>query len=124
MKKFYSLLVVLVLSYTASHAQLNTAGLPAFDEEIDDSGISMAKFAVYPNPTTGNFKVSVGAFKGEKVAVMILDANGRMVEYRHVENCTAGTAVDFNLSKFSKGMYIIKVINAKTSHTAKLIVGR
>jgi hypothetical protein len=72
--------------------------------------------ALMPNPTTGKFTVTLSSsLKNGKV--MLLDANGKIVENR-TEN---GNTLSFDLSSRSSGIYFVRIENEGKVFTFKVI---
>ena len=75
---------------------------------IDD--VNSSNVAVYPNPVTDRLNV-----EGEGISeVNVIDLNGRTVASAH----SAGV---IDLSAFSTGMYIVRVVAADGVHTSKIV---
>lgn len=85
----------------------NTAGI----EEFDASDV-----LVYPNPSNGNFIVSVNV-EGQKT-IVITDLAGKIVE---IVNTTDNT-IAINNPKLTAGVYLVKTNTLKGQITKKLIV--
>jgi hypothetical protein len=129
MKNLYLLLLVLFTTAFAAHSQDLPSNLPSFDDNIDDVGTTAvvsktttSKFSVYPNPTTGNVNINIASFKAERLAVLILNTNGRMVGYKRIENSKDHSVTSINVSNLPTGMYVIKVVNDTRPLATRLIV--
>ena len=70
--------------------------------------VAQSDFSMYPNPSTGNAKVSVSN-SGEPTNVMVFDNSGRLVQQARISNGNS-----YNITNLQKGIYIIKVTNEKT----------
>ena len=76
---------------------------------------------VYPNPSDGNFTVTVEGMTGENVRITILSTTGRVLLNREV----AGNNVlheQFNLSNVSRGLYFIRIDNGKTMTVKRIVI--
>jgi photosystem II stability/assembly factor-like uncharacterized protein len=82
---------------------------------IDLKNIADNKLTVYPNPSTGKFRI----FNANNSVVNIYDVTGNLVYTTKVNNDNA-FAIDF--TNQAKGMYIIKVENSKEVKTQKLVI--
>ncbi|MDE3183582.1 MAG: T9SS type A sorting domain-containing protein [Bacteroidota bacterium] len=72
--------------------------------------------ALMPNPTTGKFTITLSNnLKNGKV--MLLDANGKIIENR-TEN---GNSISFDVSSRSSGIYFIRIENEGEKFTFKVI---
>ena len=67
-----------------------------------------SEFTVYPNPTTGNAKVSV-SHSTDASNVMVFDNSGRLVQRARILNGNS-----YDITNLQKGIYIIKVTDEKT----------
>lgn len=82
-------------------------------------GVNAASdFIVFPNPSSGNAKVTVSDIS-EPTDIQVIDNSGRVVK---VYSMMSGNTVDLN--GLQKGMYMIRVINKQSgeSSTKKLTV--
>jgi len=79
---------------------------------------------LYPNPSNGNFNVSINNLETTDLVVNVIDMNGKMV-YNQVVGTVSGSAIlPFNLTGLSAGTYNMQFIaNGKTS-TMRFIVGQ
>jgi len=77
---------------------------------------------VYPNPTSGKFKLRLDNFKASKAEIIVVDASGTIIEKQTIELTTDGQIVNFNLSKNAPGLYVIKVITNTAVQTTKVLL--
>jgi hypothetical protein len=84
--------------------------------------LSGAKAAVYPNPTSGSFTLSLEGFKGGvEMAVSSLD--GRKILSQKVDTEGDGTLQEhFDLAGQPKGVYLLKVTGLKEVLVCKIIL--
>ncbi|MDX1444984.1 T9SS type A sorting domain-containing protein [Lishizhenia sp.] len=75
---------------------------------------------VYPNPTSDVLNI-VSNIEHENLEVMILDLNGRVV-LTSSSVLMSGSTVKMDVSSLTEGMYMLKVFNANTSTTYKVVV--
>ncbi len=90
-----------------------TATPLATDNFTDPKAIS-----IYPNPSKGQFTISIPQFSGE-VNVMVVDMNGRIVY--DVKNETFSNDKSIDLSTLQSGMYLIKISGKEINYTQKII---
>jgi hypothetical protein len=76
--------------------------------------------AVYPNPSSGKFDVQVNSRK--KAEIIILNANGKVIEQRTLAAEAANLPVRFNIGKLSAGIYLVKIITDGGVQTQKLVI--
>ncbi len=81
-----------------------------------DNGKSVT--SVYPNPTNQNIIVSFGIDKVN--AIEIYNANGQSVFSKQL-NKTAHTSESFDISRFQRGVYFVKVYSDKGAILKKII---
>lgn len=92
-------------------------GLNGFD--------NIFKFKLFPNPTKGEFEVSLNQFKGEIINLSIIDLQGRVIEERKI-SCSSNESLKerFNLTDSSNGVYFIAIRNENGVEVKKLILAR
>ena len=76
---------------------------------------------VYPNPTTGSFKLEITGAKYEQIRVEIYGMTGETVLS---ETRSGATVYDFSLSGRPAGIYFIKVVSGETIMSTKLVKTR
>lgn len=76
---------------------------------------------VYPNPTTGKFKIVNNGIPAERIDVAVLDITGSIVISK---NCFMGNDCDFDLSTLPQGCYFLRIKSAGDYLTRKLVVIR
>ncbi|MBN2174470.1 MAG: T9SS type A sorting domain-containing protein [Bacteroidales bacterium] len=63
----------------------------------------------YPNPTTGILKLDYSLLKNQKVSAEIFDLSGRLIDYASEEQFEGENNLQFDMSKFSNGIYFLQV---------------
>jgi len=95
-------------------------GFTAYSEirTVKGSSAAVSDFIVFPNPSTGDAKVTVSDIS-EPTDVQLIDYSGRILKNVSMNN---KNTVDFN--SLQSGMYMIRIINKNTgaSSTKKLNV--
>ncbi|MEJ7684499.1 MAG: choice-of-anchor Q domain-containing protein [Segetibacter sp.] len=81
-------------------------------------------FGIYPNPNNGQFNVQLNTTKATKAEVLVLNAQGSIVERRQVQLTGKGQTLSFNLGNKATGLYIVKVISEDGVQTMKVAVQR
>lgn len=71
---------------------------------------------VYPNPTSNNIKVKIDKNQGENI-VSLLNSNGQLLTQKEINGWGE---LQFNLSNFPSGLYIIRVNNSHGSTVKKV----
>ena len=82
---------------------------------------SLANFAVYPNPTQGNFTVQFNSDSSQPVQVDLYDLRGRSVYHANFEN-TGFFAQNIQLTAVQAGVYVLKVKDGTKQVTRKLVI--
>ncbi|MCI5056481.1 MAG: T9SS type A sorting domain-containing protein [Flavobacteriales bacterium] len=73
---------------------------------------------IFPNPSKGDFRISLDESVKGNVNLTVTDINGKVV---HTEKLKASKAKDFNLD-LESGVYMITVSQGKTTKSKKLII--
>lgn len=92
-------------------------------KEVQDASVN-ALVSVSPNPSAGQFTIQLNNYKASKATVMILDLNGRIVTQKVVSITGNNQTINFNISNYPQGLYLIKVIGAGGIITEKLVLRR
>ncbi|MBL0341345.1 MAG: T9SS type A sorting domain-containing protein [Bacteroidetes bacterium] len=79
---------------------------------------SPGKFNIYPNPAKEKITIEFDSGANEKTELLIYDIAGSQVF--HKENISSKEQI--STTKFTSGVYIIKVINPKFSETKRLVI--
>jgi hypothetical protein len=90
------------------------AGRHVAEEEVAGT------MSVYPNPTTGIFKVTLSEVK-EEANILVTDMAGRVI-FRRILNKDAAPETSFDLSSLSSGMYLVTVKDGDRSYRAKIVL--
>lgn len=80
-------------------------------EELTNEGIS-----IYPNPSSGVFNVE--SFNSGNYMIEISDINGKMI----YSKINLDENIQIDLSKYSKGIYIIRIKSVNEIRTAKIVL--
>ena len=94
--------------------------LPNYFTGIEDKNLKVKKSlveAIYPNPTSGYFRILFAPVPVKKAIVKIFDTDGKLV---YTKNIQGKTSEDFDLKSYPKGIYIVRVISDKNAWAAKV----
>ncbi len=80
--------------------------------------------SVYPNPNNGQFTLRLNTTKTTKAEVLILNAQGSIIERRQVQLTGRGQTLSFNLRNKASGLYTVKVVSEEGVQTMKVAVQR
>ncbi|HET8753597.1 MAG TPA: T9SS type A sorting domain-containing protein [Salinimicrobium sp.] len=108
-KYLYNLLLLCVLLFSTAGFAQSTA-VPAYTPEKPIEGLS-----IYPNPVSGS-KVYITSEKNMVKEVEIYNVLGKKVMAARI------TGKELDVSELTPGIYILKISEANTQATRKLVV--
>jgi len=90
------------------------------DDEPQPNNINTeTDFAIYPNPTSGEFTIQVtGDAEQGTSEVYIYDIFGRLIYNQHINS---STNQHINISQQPKGIYLVKVLSGEKVYIKKLV---
>jgi alpha-tubulin suppressor-like RCC1 family protein/uncharacterized protein YjbI with pentapeptide repeats len=77
--------------------------------------------AVYPNPTTGEARITFSATAAGKYSLSIVDLQGRVINSTSGAAIEGNNALDINLSNCSNGVYMIHLMHNDTLQTLRVV---
>ncbi len=83
--------------------------------KINDVAVNYG-ISIYPNPVQDEFKISLSV-PIEMATAQLIDLNGRIIKTININNEDS----NFNISDFSKGIYIVKIQNSGIISNHKII---
>lgn len=92
----------------------------AYATGIEESIKSEAQINLYPNPSEGNFTLSLDLPNKEKIYISVTDALGREI-YTRKQEFESGD-IPIELSHAAKGWYIVRINTAEGNYFRKLLV--
>jgi hypothetical protein len=87
---------------------------------IDDE--SLAGFKLFPNPSTGNFKLQFNPSSSDLVELRVYDLSGRSVYVKDFTDVSGFFNQEVSLGNVAKGIYLLRVVNGGKLATRKLVV--
>jgi hypothetical protein len=81
-------------------------------DQVSTTTILKKDIKIYPNPFSDNISIEMGKNLEETFLVVITDMLGKVVTKSHIG--VGATLVPINTQAFSKGLYILQVINKET----------
>jgi D-Tyr-tRNAtyr deacylase len=78
--------------------------------------------SLFPNPTAGEFKLSVKAEKPDVAEIEIFDLAGKMVLQKTAPVKTGENQLEMNVSSLNEGIYMIKTRVNGMVNVSKLIL--
>ena len=82
---------------------------------------NVPSFSLSPNPSNGEFNLSISSEQSEQMQLTIRDMEGKLV-YNEALNVNGNFNKTMNLSELSKGVYFLRLQNDKESKVEKLII--
>ncbi len=83
---------------------------------------ALPDFSVYPNPTSGELNIDLGAFGDRDVRLELFNAQGQLLQVQEVN--AADHIEQWNLSAYEAGIYWIRLHGADLPATAKKVMLR
>jgi hypothetical protein len=94
----------------------DTTGIDIVTAEIKD-------LRVFPNPTEGEFDVSVNLSHPDNLLIGVYDVLGKLIEERSVQQ-VKNDVFNFDFSDKAKGVYYVKLRTTDRSSVKKLVLSR
>ena len=91
-----------------------------FDDCSGVSELSGGTVSVYPNPSNGNFIISLSNIS-EHVSVQVVDMQGRLI-YSQIEGLKVGKENVISLDNVERGVYLISVSSDKGRYTQSIVI--
>jgi hypothetical protein len=109
--------------YISFGTYCNTPSLPSVttgeEEAPSNTGLELANFSIYPNPTTGNFTlVQKGVKLYDNVNVEVYSIRGEKVAAEHM---IGEKSHEFGFNTMPTGLYFVKVVADGYVETLKLV---
>lgn len=96
---------------------------PTYTVGIEDQAVNgVAAFSVYPNPSNGQFTVSITNTGSKTVSISIVNILGETVYTFSDNNCPDSVNKQINLENIPAGIYFIKLDTGKDINTQKIII--
>jgi hypothetical protein len=76
---------------------------------------------VYPNPTTGEARITFSATAAGQYAISIVDLQGRVINSTSGAAIEGNNALDINLSNCSNGVYMIHFMHNDSLQTLRVV---
>ena len=98
----------------------DTVVITVIDDVSINGSANNLNIEVYPNPTKGQFNMTINGYKGN-IRMQIVDLAGQVVHSEKI-NVTANYVGKFDLSKLSSGVYYIKLTSNNVAKVERLII--
>jgi len=87
-----------------------------------DEPIVYENLSIFPNPTTGQLKLSFDAEKADKLQIRLTNINGQVVFDEQPGSFTGNYSNTFDLSDQAKGVYLLSIISQKGTTVRKIVL--
>jgi len=89
------------------------------------NGSNLSRTIVYPNPSSGEFKVFMQEYSDPTVGVIVTDVTGRVVYRNSIKSISGGNVIEFDLDllSLSQGKYLLTLegLSTKATHQIQII---
>lgn len=96
--------------------------LPTKIEESFDKGSSIQDLKLYPNPANYNFNMSFISKESQDYRLSITDSKGSKIFEKELMNFEGNFNEDFDLSKYTNGVYFFNLISDEETISKQIIV--
>ncbi|WP_167852062.1 phospholipase D-like domain-containing protein [Hymenobacter elongatus] len=83
--------------------------------------VQQSTVQVYPNPTSGKFKLRIEASKARTAAITLRDATGRVV-LSQTQPIGAGEEVSVDASSLKSGLYMVQIVTPESTQVSRVVV--
>jgi phosphatidylserine/phosphatidylglycerophosphate/cardiolipin synthase-like enzyme len=91
-------------------------------DAIGEPNSLVKKLQVYPNPSDGNFTVSIDASRDQKVFLELITFDGKTILSRETPLQTGKNSVRMNNLRLSPGIYLLKLITAEGNIATRVLI--
>jgi hypothetical protein len=92
------------------------------DDTASIDEVAFEGFNLFPNPTKGEFTLTLKVVNTDKVSIQLFDIRGRLIDEKKYNNTTTNFSERIFFEKASTGLYFLKVSNGNKQTTRKLII--
>jgi hypothetical protein len=93
------------------------------DEFFTNKNSNENNLTLFPNPASGDIKVSFDLKNNSDIQIMIYDLGGKMVHFSSMKGLTPGhQLVDLKVQSLSKGTYLVNLVTNEGASTDKLVI--
>jgi len=104
----------LIMPNSAQFAENGLSAITSLKASTSINDPNLGNLRIFPNPNTGLFSI-LGI--DETVEISVLNTTGQIIETLNVNQ-----AVEVNLSKFSKGIYYLKLVSGTSVRIEKIVL--
>ncbi|MGQ7944677.1 rhamnogalacturonan lyase family protein [Flavobacterium sp. WC2509] len=95
---------------------------PNLSTIVFNSNTVTPEASVYPNPTSGNFTVELNSLNEGDGTISIVNIKGETVQQRNVTFVKGNQTLSFDISRFSSGVYFVKINGVDGTVTKKIVL--
>jgi hypothetical protein len=109
-------------TYTFENVQADGTIAVVFKKYVGIEAITNdeLRITIYPNPTTGEFRIENGELRMESIE--ILDVNGRKILYKQVSNLTSHiSSLQLDISHLQTGVYFVRIFTEAGEVVKKIL---
>ena len=107
----------IVISGFTSDATVSNTNQQVESEVTNENTSSGFDVVAFPNPTISNFTINVRSKSSEKIAMHVIDINGRIIEVKQI---SANSTIQLG-DQYKAGTYVIRVLQGKEQKQFKVI---
>lgn len=85
-------------------------------------GLIYSSLVISPNPTTDDIQVAFNSDKSFQATVLIFDATGNLKKEDKIKVKAGDNVISYNVSKFTKGIYIFNLLDGDAALVAKKFI--
>ena len=90
--------------------------------DISDPENDFFKLNIGPNPAANNVEVFLNLKKNSTVNISIINVNGKVCLDKTSELATGINKLNFDISAFPKGVYLVSAVSGKITSTKRLVI--
>lgn len=88
---------------------------------LTENLIGISNIGIFPNPTNAKFQLSFNSLNHEELQISISDLSGKRIKFLEFEASSGQNLIQFDLSSFAEGVYLVKINTGNGSKTMRII---
>ncbi|MBI5539955.1 MAG: T9SS type A sorting domain-containing protein [Bacteroidia bacterium] len=90
----------------------------------DETSANIPEFEIFPNPAYNVTTMCINSEKDKLIQLQIMSIDGKIIASENIILNVGKNKIDYSLSKFSEGIYLVSIKGAEINVTKKLIISR